>query len=292
MQALFAKLAIHLLALVPFRISYALGTVLGYLAYLIPNSLHKPTRINIELCFPELNEQQRARLIKQSFIELGRVAVETGALLLWSKRRTLNLVKKVSGEELIQQAFNKGKGIIIAAPHLGAWEMIGLYCSSKNSMTSLYRPLRMERLNPFVRKARQRMGATLVPTDASGVRALYKAVAKNQMIGILPDQDPGDEGGVFAPFFGVPANTMTLLPRLMQKTGAAVIFSYAERLPRGQGFHVHFLPAPADARTDELQQAAAALNLGVENCVRQSPAQYQWSYKRFKTRPPGETRFY
>jgi len=136
------------------------------------------------------------------------------------------------------------------------------------------------------------MGATLVPTDASGVRALYKAVAKNQMIGILPDQDPGDEGGVFAPFFGVPANTMTLLPRLMQKTGAAVIFSYAERLPRGQGFHVHFLPAPADARTDELQQAAAALNLGVENCVRQSPAQYQWSYKRFKTRPPGETRFY
>lgn len=292
MQALFAKLAIHLLALVPFRISYALGTVLGYLAYLIPNSLHKPTRINIELCFPELNEQQRARLIKQSFIELGRVAVETGALLLWSKHRTLNLVKKVSGEELIQQAFNKGKGIIIAAPHLGAWEMIGLYCSSKNSMTSLYRPLRMERLNPFVRKARQRMGATLVPTDASGVRALYKAVAKNQMIGILPDQDPGDEGGVFAPFFGVPANTMTLLPRLMQKTGAAVIFSYAERLPRGQGFHVHFLPAPADARTDELQQAAASLNLGVENCVRQSPAQYQWSYKRFKTRPPGETRFY
>jgi KDO2-lipid IV(A) lauroyltransferase len=292
MQALFAKLAIHLLALVPFRISYTLGTVLGYLAYLIPNSLHKPTRVNIALCFPELNEQQRAHLIKQSFIELGRVAVETGALLLWDKHRTLNLVKKVSGEEFIQQAFNRGKGIIIAAPHLGAWEMIGLYCSSKNPMTSLYRPLRMERLNPFVRKARQRMGATLVPTDASGVRALYKAVAQNQMIGILPDQDPGDEGGVFAPFFGVPANTMTLLPRLMQKTGAAVIFSYAERLPRGQGFHVHFLPAPAASRTDDLQQAAAALNLGVENCVRQSPAQYQWSYKRFKTRPPGETRFY
>jgi len=292
MQALFAKLAIHILALLPFRISYALGTVLGYLVYLIPNSLHKPTRTNIELCFPDLNQQQRARLIKQSFIELGRVAVETGALLLWSKRRTLDLVKKVSGEELIQQAFKNGKGIIIAAPHLGAWEMIGLYCSSKNPMTSLYRPLRMEKLNPFVRKARQRMGATLVPTDASGVRALYKAVAQNQMIGILPDQDPGDEGGVFAPFFGVPANTMTLLPRLMQKTGAPAIISYAERLPRGQGFHVHFLPAPIDSHCDDLQQAAAALNLGVEKCVRQSPAQYQWSYKRFKTRPPGEARFY
>lgn len=292
MQAMFAKLAIQILALLPFRTSYVLGTILGYLAYLIPNSLHKPTRINIDLCFPELDELQRARLVKQSFIELGRVAVETGALLIWNKRRTLNLVKKVSGEELIQQAFDKGKGIIIAAPHLGAWEMIGLYCSIKNPMTSLYRPLRMEKLNPFVRKARQRMGATLVPTDASGVRALYKAVAQNQMIGILPDQDPGDEGGVFAPFFGVPANTMTLLPRLTQKTGATVIFSYAERLPHGQGFHVHFLPAPSNSGTDDLQQAAAALNLGVENCVRQSPAQYQWSYKRFKTRPASEARFY
>ncbi|WP_455366104.1 lysophospholipid acyltransferase family protein [Kaarinaea lacus] len=292
MQAMFAKLAIHLLALLPYRISYVLGSILGYLAYLIPNSLHKPARINIDLCFPELSAQHRNQLVKQSFIELGRVAVETGALLLWNKHRTLGLVKKVSGEELIQQAFNKGKGIIIAAPHLGAWEMIGLYCSSKNPMTSLYRPLRMEELNPFVRRARQRMGATLVPTDASGVRALFKAVAQNQMIGILPDQDPGDEGGVFAPFFGVPANTMTLLPRLSQKTGATVIFSYAERLPYGEGFHIHFLPAPASSNAFGLQEAAAIVNQGVEQCVRQSPAQYQWSYKRFKTRPAGEASFY
>ena len=292
MQAMLAKLAIHILALLPFRISYVLGTILGYLAYLIPNSLHKPTRINIDLCFPELTEHQRARLIKQSFIELGRVAMETGALMLWNKHRTLNLVKKVSGEELVQQAFDEGKGIIIAAPHLGAWEMVGLYCSSKNPMTSLYRPLRMEKLNPFVRKARQRMGAALVPTDASGVRALYKAVAQNQMIGILPDQDPGDEGGVFAPFFGVPANTMTLLPRLAQKTDAAIIFCYAERLRYGQGFHMHFVSAPVTSHSDDFQEAASAINQGVENCVRQSPAQYQWSYKRFKTRPPGEAGFY
>jgi KDO2-lipid IV(A) lauroyltransferase len=281
-----------LLASLPFRISYWLGTILGYLAYLIPNSLHKPARTNIDLCFPQWTEQERQRLFKLSFIELGRVAVESGALLVWNKQRTLNLVKKVSGEELLQTAFAKGKGVIIAAPHLGAWEMVGLYCSSKNPMTSLYRPLRMEQLNPFVRKARQRMGASLVPTDASGVRALYKAVAQNQMIGILPDQDPGDEGGVFAPFFGVAANTMTLLPRLAQKTGATVIFSYAERLPRGQGFHMHFLPAPETTHARDLQQAANALNSGVEDCVRQSPAQYQWSYKRFKTRPAGETGFY
>ncbi|WP_455206387.1 lysophospholipid acyltransferase family protein [Kaarinaea lacus] len=292
MQATFAKLAIQLLALLPFRFTYVLGTVLGYLAYLIPNSLHKPAKINIDICFPELTEQQRIRLYKQSFIELGRVAVETGALLVWNKHRTLKLVKKVTGEDLIHQAFNNGKGVIIAAPHLGAWEMIGLYCSSKNPMTSLYRPLRMEQLNPFVRKARQRMGATLVPTNASGVRALYKSLEQNQMIGILPDQDPGDEGGVFAPFFGIPANTMTLLPRLMQKTGAAVVFAYAERLPWGQGFHIHFLPALIASQKNDLNEAATLLNKGVENCVRQTPEQYQWSYKRFKTRPDGESSLY
>ncbi|MCI0508099.1 MAG: lysophospholipid acyltransferase family protein [Gammaproteobacteria bacterium] len=265
---------------------------MGYLIYLIPNTLHKAAKTNIELCFPELAAQQRARLYKQSFIELGRAAAETGALLVWNKQRTLKLVKKVTGEELVQQAFSKGEGVIIAAPHLGAWEMIGLYCSSRNPMTSLYRPLRMAQLNPFVKAARERMGAVLVPTNASGVRALYKALEQNQMIGILPDQDPGDEGGVFAPFFGIPASTMTLLPRLSQKTGASVIFSYAERLPRGRGFHVHFQSMPATSPARGLEEAAAQLNKGVENCVRQSPEQYQWSYKRFKTRPQDEAAFY
>ena len=155
MQAIFVKFVIHTLALLPYRVCYALGTVLGYLAYIVPNSLQKPTRINIDRCFRELSEQERHHLYKQSFLELGRVATETGPLMLWNNRRTLRLVKQISGEEFIQQAFEKGKGIIIAAPHLGAWEMIGLYCSSNNPMTSLYRPLRMQELNPFVRKARQ-----------------------------------------------------------------------------------------------------------------------------------------
>ena len=136
------------------------------------------------------------------------------------------------------------------------------------------------------------MGAKLVPTDASGVRALFQAAARNEMIGILPDQDPGAQGGVFAPFFGLQTNTMTLLPRLMQKTGATVIISYAQRLPRGQGFHLHFVPLPAVSDPDDIQAIATALNQGVEECIRQSPAQYQWSYKRFKTRPAGEVGFY
>ena len=292
MQATFAKFFIHLLALLPFRVSYVLGSVLGYLAYLVPNSLHKPAKTNIDLCFPDLTAKQRARIYKDSFIELGRVTTETGALLLWKKERTLKLVKKVSGAELFEQAFAQGKGVIIAAPHLGAWEMIGLYSSTKFTITSLYRPLRMDKLNPIVKQARERFGATLVPTNASGVRALYKALENNQLAGILPDQDPGNEGSVFAPFFGIPASTMTLLPRLAGKSGATVIFGYAERLPKGAGFHLRFLPAPGPIGETDYVEAATYLNKGVENCVRLSPAQYQWSYKRFKTRPKGESGFY
>lgn len=292
MQATLAKLVIHILALLPLRISYLLGTLLGYLAYLIPNSLQKPAKTNIELCFPELTAKQRARIYKDSFIELGRVATETGALLLWNNDRTLRLVKKVSGLELFEEAFAREKGVIIAAPHHGAWEMIGLYCSAKFPITSLYRPLRMRKLDPIVKRARERCGATLVPTNASGVRALYKALENNQLAGILPDQDPGNEGSVFAPFFNIPASTMTLLPRLAGKSDATVIFGYAERLAKGAGYHIHFLPAPGPIQGKDFVAAATHLNKGVENCIRQSPAQYQWSYKRFKTRPEGESGFY
>ena len=183
MQATLVKFFIQLLALLPFRIAYLLGSMLGYLVYLIPNSLQKPAKTNIDLCFPELTAKQRARIYKDSFIELGRVAAETGALLLWNKNRTFNLVKKVSGIELFEEALTRNKGVIIAAPHHGAWEMMGLYCSVKFNLTSLYRPLRISKLDPIVKQARERFGARLVPTNASGVRALYKALENNQLAG-------------------------------------------------------------------------------------------------------------
>ena len=109
---------------------------------------------------------------------------------------------------------------------------------------------------------------------------------------MLPDQDPGREGSVFAPFYGIQASTMTLLPKLLLKTGASLIFGYAERLPRGNGYHIHFLPADNTLWTQDLIQTATQLNHSVETCVRQLPTQYQWAYKRFKTRPDGEPRIY
>ena len=292
MRAVFAKLFIHVLSWLPLPVAQAIGTVIGILAHLVPNSLQRPLRTNIDLCFPTMPPNQRSRLYRQSFIELGHAITEIGALWLWNDDRLMKQVKQVSGEKFLEQGFAKGKGVILALPHLGAWEIMGVYCSRKYPMTSLYRPLRLEALNPFIKQARERFGATLVPTNARGIRALYKALSSNGLVAILPDQDPGREGSVFVPFCGIAASTMTLLPKLANRSGAAIIYGYAERLPKGAGYKIHFIPERSPMPANDLIQSTTMINQGVEKCMRQIPAQYQWSYKRFKTRPEGEPRIY
>jgi KDO2-lipid IV(A) lauroyltransferase len=192
------------------------------------------------------------------------------------------------GEQHLQAALQQGRGVILLTPHLGAWEMAGLYASQHYPITSLYRPPRLQGLAPMIKRGRERLGARLVPTDRQGIRALFQALKRGEVVGILPDQVPGEAGtGVFAPFFAQPAYTMTLVARLAHKTGAPVIFTYAERLPNALGFQVHFLPAPAGIDSADLVLAATALNAGVMQCVQRCLTQYQWSYKRFKTVPPG-----
>ena len=142
--------------------------------------------------------------------------------------------------------------------------------------------------DPIIKNARERSGAKLVPTDVLGIKQLYKTLQSGNIIGILPDQEPDSKkGAVFAPFFTVPALTMLLVNRLVRRTGAKVVFCYAERLAAGRGFHIHFRSAADGISAADPELAARTLNLGVEACVRQLPDQYQWSYKRFKEQPAG-----
>jgi len=129
-----------------------------------------------------------------------------------------------------------------------------------------------------------------IRAEGAGVRKLYKRLSAGGVVGILPDQQPRQGEGEFAPFFDTPALTQVLLSRLAQRTGAQVLFAFAERLPCAAGFRIHFLPAPVGIAAEDLPTAVAALNRGVENCVRLAPEQYQWAYKRYSIRPPGDTR--
>jgi len=285
-------LFLRLCALLPLPAVHALGAGGGWLLGRFPNEARRIARINIARCLPQMDAAGRRRLVQESLVETGKTAAETGPLWLWDRDRILGLVQGVTGGDRLEEALAAGRGAILAAPHLGAWELVGLYSSLRHRITSLYRPPRLGGLDALMTGARERFGATLVPADAAGVRALLKALRRGELLGILPDQEPRYGNGVFSPFFGLPAYTMTLLARLAQQSGAPVFIAYAERLTVGRGYRLHYLPLapmPADTAVEDI---TAAVNAGVEACVRRLPQQYQWSYKRFKTRPDGEARFY
>lgn len=259
---------------------------------LLPNRSREIAKINIRACFPERNDFEQAHLLKKSLIEMGKTLMETGILWLGSQTRFERLVKKVDGESLIQEGLDQGNGVIVIAPHIGNWEAVGIYCASHYPMVSLYKPPKMAELDKIVRGSRERSGAELVPTDVQGVKALYKALADNKLTGILPDQDPKGGKKHFAPFFGIEANTMVLLSRLARKTGAVPVLVFAERLPYGKGFHMHFEAVPEGIAAASLDASIQVLNQLVESLVRRYPDQYQWAYKRFNNRPEGEAVLY
>jgi len=283
---------LRLTSLLPLPLTHAIGVWVGGLLWWIPNDLRRIASRNLVLTFPEMPVADRERLLRRNLWETGKLLLELGPLWLWRRERVLALVRgAVAGEEALTDTVRRRRGAILLTPHLGAWEMAGLYYSSRHPLTILYRPSRLG-LDELSVRGRGRLGGKVVATDARGVRSLLTALRDGEILGILPDQDPGDEGGVFAPFFGISASTMTLVSRLTRNTGAPVFLTWAERLPRGRGFALHLRTLPEVTAAGSLEESAAALNRGVEAAVRSLPAQYLWAYKRFKTRPPGESKLY
>ncbi|MDS4020348.1 MAG: lysophospholipid acyltransferase family protein [Candidatus Competibacter sp.] len=286
---------LRLAAILPLPLAHAIGALLGWLLWRLPCAPQRIAERNLTLCFPELAPAERDRLLRRNLMETGKGLLELGPLWLWRGERVLGLIQgPVAGEAELTVSANRKQGAILITPHLGAWEMAGLYYSSRHPLTILYRPSRVG-LDELSRKGRGRLGGRVVATDASGLRALLTALRKGEVLGILPDQDAGGMGdgdSKFAPFFGVAASTMTLVSRLALKTGAPVFLTWAERLPGGRGYGLHLRALPEVTAAASLEDSVAAMNRGVEAAVRSLPAQYLWVYKRFKTRPPGEPKLY
>lgn len=277
--------------------NHRLGAAIGYLLWWLPESISNPkrvTRINLQVAYPDLNDGEIQRLVKAHLIQLGKTTTELGPLWLWSNDKALSLIKQVSNQEVLDKAFAQNKGVIVICPHLGSWEIIGLYLANKYVTVNLYEPPNIASIEKFIVDVRGRTGAKLAPTDRSGVMKLIKALKNNSVTGILPDQDPGEVGSVYAPFYGHPARTMTLVSKLTAKTDCELVFMSAERLPKGEGFHIHILPADKQeiAAKDDLA-AATALNAGIEHLIETvSTEQYLWDYKRFRHPPEGVADIY
>lgn len=267
----------------PLRLVHAAGAALGALSWTLQGRSRRIAERNLSLVLTQESTKTRHRLAHASLIDTGRSLAEVAALWGAPPARALARVREVRGRELFDAALGAGRGLIVAAPHLGCWELLNYWLATQTPLAILYRPPRHRWLEPLLRRARGALPVEQVRAEGSGVRALYRRLAAGGVVGILPDQQPRAGEGVRAPFFGVPAPTMVLLPRLANRTGARVLFSFVERLPHGAGYRVHFLPAPDGIADDDIESACAALNRGVENCVRLAFTQYQWTYKRWPT---------
>lgn len=274
-------LLLRLFSLLPLRTVHAMGAWIGRRSLRSNSRSARFTAVNLRLTRPELGEAECADLLRRTMEEAGKSVTEVAAIWGGGAEKSLGLVREVVGGELFADALASGKGVIVAAPHLGCWELLNYWLCSKTPMAILYRPPRIQAIEALLRKVRGKLAPEQVRAEGAGVRTLFKRLGAGGTVGILPDQKPREGEGEFAPFFGVEALTMVLLPRLAARTGAIVLFSFAERLPDGEGFRIHVLPAPEGIDSTDLKVACTALNRGVEQCVERAFPQYQWHYKRY-----------
>lgn len=279
----------RLLARLPLPLMQRVGAALGWLVWLLSG----PYRNRLEA-----NAKQAGLTPLQYRPAIAAIGTMLAELpWLWLRPPHQGVLHLVHWDrvELFEQALDAGKGVILALPHIGCWEMIGQslaerFGPTRGPLVALYRPARKAWLGPLVASSRERPGLKTVPTSVAGVRSLIRVLRGGGYTAILPDQVPPAGQGVWAPFFGKSAYTMTLLARLAQQSGAQVLLCWCERRPSGQGFVMHFEPLDApelrapDARPEA---AAAAVNAGMERIIRQAPGQYLWSYARYK-QPVGD----
>lgn len=260
------------LSLLPLPVLHNLGAVLGWLAWLLSPTYRRHLRTNA--AFAGAGHAAMA-----SVAEAGKGILELPKIWLRPHDEVVGRVVKVSGWELVEAAWSQGRGILFLTPHLGCFEITAQYYASHRPMTVLYRRPKQQWLAPLIEDGR---GANLrlAPADLSGVRRLIKALKTGEAVGMLPDQAPGAGEGIWVPFFGQPAYTMTLAARLAE-TGATVLFAYAERLPYGAGYHLKLFPL-ARPLAGELPARVAQINGELEQLIRHCPEQYLWGYNRYK----------
>ena len=260
---------------------HTLGAVLGWATWALSPSYRR--RLNANAALAGLSAAQR----RQSIAEAGRLVAEVPWLWFMPPGERLGDRVRWQGEALIDNALAAGRGVLLLTPHLGSFEVAARAAAERcaKPITVLYRPARKAFLRELEETARARPNMATAPATLSGVRQLLRALKRGEIVGLLPDQVPPLGQGVWAPFFGKPAYTMTLAARLAQQTGAEVGLAWCERLADGTGYSVHIAPLdeplPADPADDV--EAARVINASMERVIRALPTQYLWGYNRYKS---------
>ena len=270
---------------------HRLGRAIAWLSERLNREEWRVACVNADLCFPDWSPPARRALARAALRENAKGLFELAALWKWPMPRVLALVRAVEGADTVEAALAEGRGLLVIAPHHGAWELLQMWLAQRVRLNALYRPPRWRELETLLNRGRSRSGAVFWPARPSGIRALFKALKAGEAVGVLPDQSPPGEG-VFVPFFGRSAKTMTLFGKLAARTDAPVVIGWAERLPAGGGYAVHWHRVTEPVGDPDPEAAAAALNREIERVVLQRPEQYQWTYRRFSRREEGRANPY
>ena len=267
--------ALRVLARLPLSWLHAIGAALGWFVYLASPVYAARMRENLASSGIYSADVELRRALRKCIAETGKGAVEIAKVWFDDLDRVTKLVRCETWA-LVEEAQREGRGVIMLTPHLGCFEVCALYIAQRTPLTALYRPPRQRWLERLMLLGRNRGGARVSPANLRGVRTLYKTLQQGELVGLLPDQAPQVGEGAWADFFGRPAYTITLVRRLQKQTGAAVIFLFAERLPKGKGYLLQFERFHG-AELDERE-----MNRMIEQLVRRCPTQYLWSYNRYK----------
>lgn len=285
-----ALVFLRTVAALPLPLIWLVGGALGELLHLVMGGRRHIARTNIRACFPELPQRAQRRLVRAHFRAFTQAAMAT-PIAWWGSARRLKRVVRMPGREHFERALAEKKPVILLVAHFVAIEVSGMALAPDHFMIDMYKRPRNLFFDWLIRTRRSRFGGLLVERR-EGIKPVIRGLRRGGSFYYLSDQDQGRDGAVFAPFFGIPAATLTALSRLAQLTGAVVIPAQAKQLAWGKGYELIFQPPLENFPTDDALADTTRMNRIIEDAVREMPEQYFWSHRRFKTRPEGEKPFY
>jgi KDO2-lipid IV(A) lauroyltransferase len=265
----------------PLSFLQLLASYIAILLYSFNSSLKRITSINLKLAYPELDEKAYQALLKKSLKSQCMTYIESIKCWGMPPEYSLNQIKHIYGEQNFTETLANKKGVIVVVAHLGCWEFLNAWLNLYAAPMIMYKPNKHKALDHFMLEARQRLSATLVPTDENGVRAIFKHLKQGGLTVILPDHLPKASGGIYSIFFGQKTLSTTLVSKLASKTQCNIVGLSCIR-DETSGFNVYCSQLSDQIFSKDLQTSVDSLNQNLEEMINIAPEQYVWSYKRFR----------
>ena len=271
-----------ILSVLPLRLLQSIALFAAFVLYVFNSSIKRITTINIQLAYPDLTPAAQQHLVKKSMQSQFLTYVEFIKCWGMPPSYSLDLLKNIQGESVLTEALANKKGVIVVVPHFGSWELLNAWLNVYTQPMIMYKPNKNKGINRYMLEARQKFNATLVPTDETGIRAIFKHLKQGGLTVILPDHLPKASGGIYSEFFGQNTLTVTLVSKLAAKTQCNVIGLSCIRNDDLSSFNLQCIPLSDDISSKDLQLSVDSLNSAMRDMIDQAPEQYIWSYKRFR----------